>query len=486
MSARTTSLKHFTRVAASPLAAGIGTVLAATLVLTTILLTSAERQWMIFLSGVLVSGVIAFFTHPKSRWVIVRRQEEAPRAVEAPAAAPAPQPGRTEKVADHQVERSAARARIGFDLVDAAMPAMLAYLDAGRVLRYHNRAYRQWVGLPEHAIDGRSLQEILGRRAYEDVLPKLDEAFAGREVRYESVRSVRGGESLRLLTQYIPHFVADGKVAGTFEIVTEITPPQEMVSADDFLREEAAHVAARVAAALERDEFCLYSQAIVPLVPSHTTGAFCEVLVRLRDEEENHMPAGSFIAIAEEHGLVPQIDRWVVRKMVDLAAEAPDARPALFMLNVAAPTIAEGGFAEYVRGQIERGLGNTSIGFEFPEGDVAGNPQAYREFTNGLAGTGCRFAVSGFGQIPGALELAGNLGVHFLKIDGDLVLNLIKKGGNLAQVKAINAAAHAAGMQTVAECVENELTRAALRRIETDFAQGFGVSTPRPIQLTNS
>jgi EAL domain-containing protein (putative c-di-GMP-specific phosphodiesterase class I) len=48
-------------------------------------------------------------------------------------------------------------------------------------------------------------------------------------------------------------------------------------------------------------------------------------------------------------------------------------------------------------------------------------------------------------------------------------------------VKAINRVAHEAGIATIAECVENEETFAALRELAVDFAQGFGVSRPLPL-----
>jgi EAL domain-containing protein (putative c-di-GMP-specific phosphodiesterase class I) len=56
---------------------------------------------------------------------------------------------------------------------------------------------------------------------------------------------------------------------------------------------------------------------------------------------------------------------------------------------------------------------------------------------------------------------------------------VLRSPADLALLQVVNRVAHAAGMVTVAECVENDLTRAALKRIDTDFVQGFGISSPR-------
>src|SRR5258708_38843236 len=79
------------------------------------------------------------------------------------------------------------------------------------------------------------------------------------------------------------------------------------------------------------------------------------------------------------------------------------------------------------------------------------------------------------------LRLLKQLRVDFLKLDGGIVLGMSGRPGELARVKAISVAAHAAGMRTIAECVEDDDTRAALEGIETDYAQGFGISRPRPM-----
>jgi EAL domain-containing protein (putative c-di-GMP-specific phosphodiesterase class I) len=68
-----------------------------------------------------------------------------------------------------------------------------------------------------------------------------------------------------------------------------------------------------------------------------------------------------------------------------------------------------------------------------------------------------------------------------VKLDGGVALNITRGADELARAQALIVAAHAAGMQVVAQCVENDATLKLLRVIEADFAQGFGVAMPRPM-----
>ena len=71
--------------------------------------------------------------------------------------------------------------------------------------------------------------------------------------------------------------------------------------------------------------------------------------------------------------------------------------------------------------------------------------------------------------------------VDYLKIDGSFVQNLLSNKIDRGIVDACNRIAHEAGLKTVAEFVENEETLNALKEIDIDFAQGFGISKPGPL-----
>ena len=70
---------------------------------------------------------------------------------------------------------------------------------------------------------------------------------------------------------------------------------------------------------------------------------------------------------------------------------------------------------------------------------------------------------------------------NFLKIDGVFVKDMLQDPMDMAMVKSINEIGHVMGKRTIAEFVENEAILDRLRAIGVDYAQGYGIGRPRPI-----
>jgi PAS domain S-box-containing protein len=468
-------IKSRVLVAIKPFLAPGATACLAAVLIATITFTTFDPRWVVFLSGVLAAAVLATVSRTaNARWIIARRTAQllAARAKFA-----------KEARLRARAEESLARLRTSVELIDEKMPAMLCFVDTEGRVRYHNHAYTRWSGVEGKSIDGRLVADLVGRVVYGQIEEHLREAMQGLDVRYERVQIMRNGDTCRLNVQYLPSYGADGKVAGVFAILTDITRPEDVGDADEQEAVDASHAAGtRLVAALERDEFTLYWQGIDPLGHAPRGPAMREVLLRMNEEEAYHLPPGTFLPVAEELGLLPDIDRWVVRHVVDFAAGIDTPTDSTYMINLSTPTIVDPGFGEFVRDCLAtHAIPGKILCFELPETDVLADPAAYREFVGSLDGSGCRFAVSGFGRNPLSLRLLKQLRVDYLKLDGSIVLDVLRSPAQLARVKSINRAAHAAGMSVVAECVEDESTRAALERVETDFAQGFGIALPLPM-----
>ena len=460
---------------ASPYVAALSTGLLIAMMIATMSLTAFERQWIVFLSGALAAAVFAFVSRATgSRWTIARRTSQL-NSVRAKLA--------TESRLLAVAERELARLGTYQQFADVEMPAMLAYVDTDGIVRYHNHAYASWVDLPASVIDGRPLEQSLGRTIDSGIEAHLMDALQGKEVRYERAHENASGLASRLFVQYLPRF-GDGRIVnGVFAIITDITPAEDLKAlAASSIEVEAPTDAARLVEALERDEFRLYSQAIVALGAAGEGASFCEVLLRLKEEEDNLLPPGSFLPVAEEHGLMPQVDQWVVRHVLDVAVEECRGGDPVYFVNVAASTVADGTLAGFVGKELAiRALDGRILCFEFPEPDVLANPRGYRDLITALEGSKCRFAISGFGRNPASINFFTKLRVNYFKLDGGIVLGVLRDPGELAKVRVINEAAHRTGIQVVAQCVEDEATRAALQDVGTDFVQGFGIAMPRPM-----
>ncbi len=94
---------------------------------------------------------------------------------------------------------------------------------------------------------------------------------------------------------------------------------------------------------------------------------------------------------------------------------------------------------------------------------------------------GCSFALDDFGSGLSSFAYLKNLPIDFLKIDGLFVRDILSDPIDLAMVKSINDIAHLMGKKTIAEYVENEQILEKLREVGVDYAQGYGIAKPAPL-----
>ena len=102
-------------------------------------------------------------------------------------------------------------------------------------------------------------------------------------------------------------------------------------------------------------------------------------------------------------------------------------------------------------------------------------------FIDKLQAIGCRFALDDFGTGFSTFAYVKSLPIDYLKIDGSLVKNISTDNVDMEMVRSINSIGHTVGAKTIAEFVENEATIDVLRKIGVDYAQGFGLQRPRPL-----
>ena len=243
---------------------------------------------------------------------------------------------------------------------------------------------------------------------------------------------------------------------------------------------------ARLLAALKNNEFVLFCQPIVPVAdPSRPT---ChEVLIRLCEEEEKLMPPGAFLPIAEQHGLLPEVDRWVTGHLLAWLRRQADApagwQPTLFTVNLSGATLADGEFPAFVLREAQRcGVAADALCFEIYESDMLHDRAGTARAIGALRGIGCRIALAGFGKQRISLDLLKDMQIDFIKIDSSVVLNFLRDAVALAKLKAIGRVCRALGIQTIAEFVESEEIWQGLQRLDVDYAQGFGIGKPRPLE----
>jgi len=244
----------------------------------------------------------------------------------------------------------------------------------------------------------------------------------------------------------------------------------------------------RLNAALEHDRFVLFAQEI-RAIGGQTCGEAdrprFEVLVRLIDTDGSVVAPMAFIPAAERYGLMPRIDRWVIAHACEHLAQAHArlSQVPVCMINLSGASVSDPGLADYVRACLARsGLPGRCIGFELTETAAIANLERAARMMNELRDLGCAIALDDFGSGMSSFAYLRALPVDFLKIDGEFVKDMASDPIDLAVVEAIQNIARVMGIRTVAESVEDESILASATLAGVDFAQGFYLGRPMPLQ----
>jgi EAL domain-containing protein (putative c-di-GMP-specific phosphodiesterase class I) len=324
------------------------------------------------------------------------------------------------------------------------------------------------------------------------------------------------GLACRFQVQYLPHRTEGGVVDGFYALQSGITQSAgdrvaidlaapasplakpaiaESVTEPSIGAEQAMFVDSfseqmsgsddaigRIMTAIEQDEFRLFCQRISPLASGPTQFDHYEILIRLIEEEEGMMPPGAFFPLVEKYGLMPRLDRWVVQHVLEWASSRQENPERSFFINLAPATLRDPGFASFVREQLhEHRVPGSVLCFEITDSALSTQREEAAAFASQIRECGCLLALSGFGRDGISFEPLQGLKVDFIKIDGSIILHVLRDAMNLARVVAITRVARTIGIKTVAEFVESDECVAKLREVGVDFVQGFGISTPRPL-----
>jgi len=244
-------------------------------------------------------------------------------------------------------------------------------------------------------------------------------------------------------------------------------------------------VSTNALARIRAGEIELYCQPLVAL-SGHAadSGAHGEILCRLQDEVGRLLLPEAFLRELQADRRMAELDLAVVRSLDRWLRRHDGARLPISRLgvNLAGQSLASLSFARDLLALVDDfALVPGALCFEVTEtaaithaGDAIGLLNALRE-------RGCCIAIDDFGIGYQSFERLKQIPANVIKIDGSFVRNLVRDPRDLATVRAIVAIARAYGAETVAEWVEDEPTLVLLRELGVDWAQGFHLARPRPI-----
>ena len=240
----------------------------------------------------------------------------------------------------------------------------------------------------------------------------------------------------------------------------------------------------RLGDAFRNDELQLYHQPIRALGAAGGGGLHYEILLRMKDGSAGPVGPTSFLPAAERYDIMQEVDRWVLDRSLAWLEGHPGhvARLELCTINLSQRALADPGFQQYAIGRIQAvAVPAHKLCFEITETGAFANLQNTLAFVLALQRLGCRFALDDFGTGMASFAYLKQLPVNYVKIDGSFIQMMTSSTVDFEMVRFTNDISHIMGRRTIAEFVNDADTLAKLTEIGVDYAQGFMLGEPQPL-----
>jgi diguanylate cyclase (GGDEF)-like protein/PAS domain S-box-containing protein len=241
------------------------------------------------------------------------------------------------------------------------------------------------------------------------------------------------------------------------------------------------HMEMELRRAMERNEFQVYYQPVVTLSEGRITGF--EALIRWNHPKRGLVPPPEFIRMAEDTGMIIEIDRYVLREackqLKDWRARIPGSKDLSISVNLSVKQFGRPDVADHVLAAIrESGLEPAALRLEITETVLLDSSPSATDQLELLHKEGFRIYLDDFGTGYSSLSYLHRFPVDTLKIDRSFVMGMKPDGGGREIIKTIVALAQNLDLHVIAEGVETTVQRDALRELHCEYAQGYMFSKP--------
>jgi diguanylate cyclase (GGDEF)-like protein/PAS domain S-box-containing protein len=251
----------------------------------------------------------------------------------------------------------------------------------------------------------------------------------------------------------------------------------------DLGAESTPGLAAELVHAIERSELFVLYQPLFRLDDGSLSGA--EALVRWRHPERGIVLPGEFIPLAEERGLIGQIDSFVLdeacRQLAAWTSEDDPWDDFMISVNISGRELTDPGLADRVSAVLERhGTTPSRLCLEITETALIAELEDANQVLESLAALGVHLALDDFGTGYSTLAHLQQLRTDILKVDRSFVADIGKESRDREIIAAVTAMAHALGMTVVGEGIETDDQRDRLAALDCDEGQGYMLARPMP------
>ena len=269
------------------------------------------------------------------------------------------------------------------------------------------------------------------------------------------------------------------KEAGRNRVHTWFDTDQAMQARHDEMQ-----WASRLEQAIDENRFVLYAQRLESLTLG-TEGAYAEVLLRMLAPDGSLVQPGAFLPAAERFHLASRIDHWVLRHTIEALSSLGDLTAVnTLCINLSGQSIGDRAFHRQAMEILtQAGLAICQrLCLELTETAAVTNMADAVVFIAQAHALGIRIALDDFGAGASSFGYLKNLSVDLIKIDGQVIRNITQDPLNDVTVRCFTDVARVVGIKTVAEFVDSPETLARILEIGVDFAQGYLLHRPEPLE----
>ncbi len=228
----------------------------------------------------------------------------------------------------------------------------------------------------------------------------------------------------------------------------------------------------RIRDAIDGDRFVMYYQPLIGLhgEPSEMYDAY----LRMQGEQGELVQPLTFLQIAEEHGLLWEIDRWVVgRAIADIGERLKAGHRTTLMVRITEVSLQDDSLPQYIEEALHKhGADGQLLVLQLAESKVFTHIKAAQAFQQRVAKLGVRVGLEQFGSGLNSFQLLSHFDADLLKLDRAFMEELSTNPEHQARIREIATKASGLGKQTIAPFVQDAGSMSILFGASIDYAEG--------------
>lgn len=204
-----------------------------------------------------------------------------------------------------------------------------------------------------------------------------------------------------------------------------------------------------------------------------------QVLVRMLGPDGTVRRAGEFLAVAQTAGLMPQLDRWVMERSLELLQKRrSESRPMRLLVSQAPQTLGQDSYAGWLQEALARyNVEGPSLIIDLRLNDAIVHVVSLQQFCEQMVPAGVQFCLSQYRSNEDSNQLLQELPLGYLRLSADFAQQPLPLELH-DEMKVAIERAHRLALQVIGQAVEDPQAAAALWVGGIDFIQGNLVQRP--------